>query len=225
MSEPTKAPAEIQAGLRLPFRMKEVGWKPQAVKGNRAMACAYIDARNVMDRLDEVVGVGNWRDDYTVLPDNSVVCQLSVRIAGEWIPKTDVGSPSEQPDGGDRTKAAFSDALKRAAVKFGIGRYLYELPNTWADYDPTKKQFVQPPILPEWAKHPEDRVTGRGAPSRTPTPVQAAAKAIEEAETLDDLKAAFDQVNKSAKLTADEKTRLAAMKDQRKAALKDTVQK
>ena len=60
----------------------------------------------------------------------------------------DVGSQSEQPDGGDRTKAAFSDALKRAAVKFGIGRYLYRLPAQWVDYDSHKREFVKPPTLP-----------------------------------------------------------------------------
>ena len=60
----------------------------------------------------------------------------------------DVGGPSEQPDEGNRRKAAFSDALKRAAVKFGIGRYLYRLPSQWVDYDPQKRQFVRTPKLP-----------------------------------------------------------------------------
>jgi hypothetical protein len=53
-----------------------------------------------------------------------VVCRLRCRIGGEWLTKVDVGSPSEQPDGGDRLKAAFSDAPLQAAVKFGVGRYL-----------------------------------------------------------------------------------------------------
>src|SRR5262249_14174357 len=61
---------------------------------------------------------------------------------------TDVGGQSEQPDGGDRLKAAFSDALKRAAVKFGIGRYLYRLPSQWVDYDDKKRRFVRQPQLP-----------------------------------------------------------------------------
>ena len=49
-------------------------------------------------------------------------------------------------------KAAFSDALKRAAVKFGVGRYLYRLPAQWLDYDSQKRQFARPPTLPDWAK-------------------------------------------------------------------------
>src|SRR5262249_31196354 len=78
-------------------------------------------------------------------------CRLRLRIGNRWITKVDVGGPSEQPDGGDRLKAAFSDALKRAAVKFGVGRYLYRLPSQWLDYDPQKRQFTRTPTLPEWA--------------------------------------------------------------------------
>ncbi|MGH7226293.1 MAG: Rad52/Rad22 family DNA repair protein, partial [Gemmataceae bacterium] len=52
-------------------------------------------------------------------------------------------------------------ALKRAAVKFGIGRYLYRLPSQWVDYDPQKRQFARTPTLP---------------PSALPKPKKAAAK-------------------------------------------------
>src|SRR5205807_4549569 len=95
--------------------------------------------------------VENWEDAYKLLPDGSVMCRLRVKLGDRWITKTDVGSPSEQPDLGDRLKAAFSDALKRAAVKFGIGRYLYRLAAQWVDYDPAKKQLVQLPQLPAFA--------------------------------------------------------------------------
>jgi hypothetical protein len=146
----SNAPVVTRA-LAAPFDLSEVKFKPQAVKGNRALALAYVDVRAIMDRLDNVVGVENWQDRYQLLPDNSVMCQLRIRIGERWITKSDVGGPSEQPDGGDRLKAAFSDALKRAAVKFGIGRYLYRLPQQWADYDPQKRQFASPPRLPDWA--------------------------------------------------------------------------
>lgn len=141
----------IARALAAPFEDTEVKFKPQAVKGNRALALAYVDVRAIMDRLDNVLGVENWQDRYQLLPDNSVMCRLRLRIGDQWITKSDVGGPSEQPDGGDRLKAAFSDALKRAAVKFGIGRYLYRLPQQWADYDSQKRQFVSPPRLPSWA--------------------------------------------------------------------------
>ncbi len=141
----------IANSLAEPFDLKDVEFKPQVVKDNRALALAYVDARAIMDRLDQVVGVENWQDNYQLLTDNSVVCRLRVRFGDRWIAKTDVGSPSAQPDGGDRPKAAFSDALKRTAVKFGVGRYLYRLPALWVDYDPVKKQFASTPRLPDWA--------------------------------------------------------------------------
>lgn len=151
MTDPQTDVKALTAALAAPFAATEIKFKPQSVKGNRALALAYIDARLVEDRLDDVLGVENWQDEYETLQDGSVICRLRLKLGDQWITKMDVGSPSEQPDGGDRLKAAFSDALKRAAVKFGIGRYLYRLPATWADYDPMKKQFSQPPSLPAFA--------------------------------------------------------------------------
>jgi hypothetical protein len=141
-------PAQLASALAQPFDPRQLKWKPGAVSGNRALALCYVDARTVMDRLDEALGPFGWKDDYEIQADGSVLCRLSIRVSGEWITKVDVGGQSEQPDEGDRCKAAFSDALKRAAVKFGIGRYLYRLPNQWVDYDPQRKQFKSTPKLP-----------------------------------------------------------------------------
>src|ERR1700679_4114983 len=115
------AAADIEAltqALSAPFDPREVKLKPAVVTGNRAMALAYVDARVIQDRLDDVLGVDGWQDDYECRDDGSVVCRLRLRLGDEWVTKVDVGGPSEQSDGGDRLKAAFSDALKRAAVKF-----------------------------------------------------------------------------------------------------------
>ncbi|MFN4258805.1 MAG: Rad52/Rad22 family DNA repair protein [Gemmataceae bacterium] len=155
-------PEDITRALAAPFDPHLVKFKPAAVSGNRALALAYVDARVIQDRLDEVLGVEGWQDDYECLPDGSVVCRLRLRIGDEWVTKVDVGGPSEQPAGGDRMKAAFSDALKRAAVKFGIGRYLYRFPAQWVDYDPQRRQFRQPPKLPDGA-HPRET-----APAKPP---------------------------------------------------------
>lgn len=147
-----EAVEEVLTKLAAPFDQSEVKFRPGAVSGNRALALAYVDARVIQDRLDEVLGVLNWQTKHESLPDGSVICQLTIRMNGEWITKSDVGGQSEQPDGGDRVKAAFSDSLKRAAVNFGIGRYLYRLPAIWADFDPKKKQFVNKPQLPAAAQ-------------------------------------------------------------------------
>ncbi len=160
----------IADALAEPFEPREVKFKPQMVKNNRCLAMAYIDARLIQDRLDEAVGVENWEDGYKILADGSVMCRLRVKIGDRWVVKSDVGSPSEQPDGGDRLKAAFSDALKRAAVKFGIGRYLYRLQAQWVDYDTVKKQVAQVPQLPAFAipkKKPAPKVEVKQVPAKT----------------------------------------------------------
>lgn len=151
----TTGPSEVRKltqALAAPFDPSLIRFKPAVVNGNRALALAYVDARVIQDRLDDVLGVEGWQDDYECLADGSVVCRLRLRLGNEWVTKVDVGGPSEQPDGGDRLKAAFSDALKRAAVKFGIGRFLYRLPAQWHDYDPQRRQFVRPPTLPAFAQ-------------------------------------------------------------------------
>lgn len=142
---------EILAALAAPFPESAVKWKPTNVSGNRALALAFIDARAVMDRLDAVLGLGHWSATYREAM-GGVICALSVRIEGEWIIHEDFGGLSAQPDAGDKHKAAFSAALKRAAVHLGIGRYLYRLPRQWADYDPQKRCFTKQPVVPDWAK-------------------------------------------------------------------------
>jgi len=159
---------DLAARLAAPFDPREIRWKAQSVKNNRALAVPYISARTVMDRLDEVVGPENWQTEYVPLADGSVQCRLSLRVGGNWVAKTDVGSPSEQPDEGDRTKASFSDAIKRAAVQWGVGRYLYRLPSVWCDFDPVKKQLAQTPQLPAWA------LPAGAKPTPAPKPAPAA---------------------------------------------------
>jgi len=162
---------QLEERLAAPFDPNEVKFRPASVHGNRALALAYVDARVIQDRLDSVVGVTGWQDEFESLADGSVMCKLRLRINGEWITKMDVGSQSEQPDEGDRRKAAFSDALKRTAVKFGVGRYLYRLPQLWCDYDPQKKQFARRPSLPDWALP----AAANGKPASAPPPAKPAA--------------------------------------------------
>jgi len=81
---------------------------------------SYINARDVMKRLDDVVGSHNWSDRY-VMENERVTCELTVRYGDEWITKSD-GAGETQIEG---EKGIFSDAFKRAAVKHGIGRHLY----------------------------------------------------------------------------------------------------
>jgi len=93
----------------------------------KAIPLAYIDARDVMDRLDEIVGVESWKDEYE-FHGNRTICKLSICIDGQWITKSD-GAGDTNIEG---EKGGLSDAFKRAAVKWGIGRYLYKLKFKWA---------------------------------------------------------------------------------------------
>jgi Rad52/22 family double-strand break repair protein len=111
---------DIFAALAAPFASEEVKIRSQAGK-----QLHYITARTVMNRLDEVVGPENWWDDYVPL-EHSVLCKLSVRLPdGQVLTKADAGGYAGMADPGDDDKSGYADAFKRAAVKFGIGRYLY----------------------------------------------------------------------------------------------------
>lgn len=126
-----------------------MGWKVQSTNKDRTrgLVVAYVDARTVVDRLDEAVGPEGWHDTYEILADQTYtvrsergerrerLVEVRCRLTVLGVTKEDVGE-------GDSLKAAFSDALKRAAVKFGVGRYLYELEKIWVplkDGQPTEK--------------------------------------------------------------------------------------
>ena len=96
----------------------------------RGQALAYIDARDVMHRLDDVCGPENWQTKISHA-NLKTVCEIGIKVDGEWIWKADGGGDTEF----EAEKGAMSTALKRAAVQWGIGRYLYDMPAPWVDLD------------------------------------------------------------------------------------------
>ena len=134
--------------LKAPFKSKSVRWRPGRIRkdGKKATALAYIDSRDVMNRLDTVVGFDNWSDEYHETPTGRLICTLKIKLGNEWVGKSDAAADTNV----EGMKGAISDAFKRAAVKWGIGRYLYYLPEQWVDIDQWKK-IVNPPALPKWA--------------------------------------------------------------------------
>lgn len=114
--------------LAADFPKEDIHWRAQTVtkKGDKALALAYLDARNVMDRLDEVCGIEGWQDRYEV-HGSKTICYISVKIDDEWVTKADgAGDTAVEAE-----KGSLSDAFKRSAVKWGIGRYLYSLDAVW----------------------------------------------------------------------------------------------
>lgn len=118
----TKFP-EIWNALTAPFDKANV--EQRNISGKPVN---YITARSAMNRLDEVLGFEKWEDRYERDPfgGDGVVCILTIELPdGRRVTKSDAGSPSKTGDDGTDDKGAFSDAFKRAAVKFGVGRDLY----------------------------------------------------------------------------------------------------
>lgn len=87
-----------------------------------ATCVAYIDARDAMNLLDECVGAENWQDDYKVI-NNQMFAGVGIYLNEQWIWKWDTGTESET----EKEKGVVSDSFKRACVKWGIGRFLYNL--------------------------------------------------------------------------------------------------
>ena len=150
---------DVSEQLKIPFPVNRVHWRTGSTnkkaqerstgdkyaKATKGMPLAYIDARDVMQRLDEVFGVGKWQDNYFETNSGRIICELSCFIDSMWIKKSDGAGDT----GTEGEKGAISDAFKRAAVKFGIGRYLYAIKSGWIDLDNYGK--FQIPQLPEWA--------------------------------------------------------------------------
>ena len=134
--------------LAIPFKANQVKWRVARItkSGDKAQVLAYIDARDVMDRLDKVVGVENWKDHYS-FEGSRVICHLSIRKKSdtEWITKEDCAGDTQV----EGEKGGMSDAFKRAAVKFGINRDMYAFGTNYAPIN-KYKQIEKEPDLPKW---------------------------------------------------------------------------
>lgn len=160
--------------LAEPFPANEIEWRiAQAGKNDSgiwAKVLAYVSNRAIQHRLDDVLTPAGWRNEFIAGPQGGVLCGLSLRVNGEWVTKW---------DGADNTdieaiKGGLSDAMKRAAVQWGIGRYLYDLEDGWAEVlkaradgakyanckikHQGKEEYAsfywRPPKLPDWALPP-----------------------------------------------------------------------
>lgn len=106
-----------QLKKELPYK-----WRVQSANEYNAICVAYIDSRDVQDLLDEVVGEENWQSDYKEVKGN-VYAGIGILCNEQWVWKWDCGVESKT----EAEKGEASDSFKRAAVKWGIGRFLYAL--------------------------------------------------------------------------------------------------
>lgn len=148
-----------------PFPATDIEWRLQSCgeKDGRfwGKALAYITSRAVQERLDEVCGPDGWQTEIKKEGD-AYLCTLSVRVEHddgtiEWLSRTDGADSTDI----EAVKGGISGAIKRSAVLFGIGRYLYNLKESWANisdkgmYSGKTKEGKwfkwDPPQLPGWA--------------------------------------------------------------------------
>lgn len=177
--------------LAKPFDEKEIEWRCGATNKDKTkcLALPYITNRAIQKRLDAVLGAENWYPTFRDI-DGGFVCTLSIRVGEEWIHKQDGAKNTNF----EAIKGGISDSMKRAAVQYGIGRYLYEAEAIWSP----AKNVGKSTIL---VGTPELKLKGTGTkvaeaeniPTDTPTEpeadkaIQVAIKKLRASETLDEL--------------------------------------
>lgn len=129
---------EIVQKLRAPFSPDVVQWRVGSMTKDKSkgMALAYVDARDVMQRLDDLFGA-EWECRYVAMPNGTTCCEIGLPVGPNGQMKwraNGAGATGDVQDEKSREmaqKGAYSDAFKRAAVVWGIGQYLYELDSPW----------------------------------------------------------------------------------------------
>ncbi len=142
----------ITKKLKEPFEASLIHWRVGATSQDKktGIALAYINARDVMKRFDDVCG-DNWQVDYPF----KGCCRIGLKINDEWLWRSN-GAGETDIEG---EKGVYSDSFKRAAVLWGVGRYLYYLENNWVPIKPQGRShvIVTPPTLPRWALPKQDK--------------------------------------------------------------------
>jgi hypothetical protein len=200
--EPT-APAIDLLRLADKFPAEEIEWRIgragyTSTGKPYGTVLAYVTNRAIMQRLDEVCGPANWRNEYrewTVGGKAGVLCGISIKIGGEWVTKWD---GAEQTDI-EPVKGGLSDSMKRAAVQWGIGRYLYQLEEGYAVLSEQGQYFASgkdkhsgklyrfrwnPPQLPVWALPAKQQSAPKPAPKAPAKPQLASQDQLTEIDKL-----------------------------------------
>lgn len=126
---------DIRTQLQEPFKPNEIEWRVQSQGKNATggkvwcQVFAYIDARALQNRLDDIFTPFGWEDKYEPLGDD-FICTLTVEYNGKKVSKQN-GASKSQVEG---FKGGISNSFKRVCASgFGIGRYLYDLDVMFAE--------------------------------------------------------------------------------------------
>jgi hypothetical protein len=158
----------ITQHLQVPFHPNDIEWRVQreSKDGGSVLVLAYVTNRAIQARLDEVFSPFGWQNSFHEGPQGGLICKLGARAAftdqsAEWIWKEDGAENTNV----EAVKGGLSSAMKRTAVQWGIGRYLYNLTDNWAKLQATKPtpnsqgqqasyhkgKYWSIPELPTWA--------------------------------------------------------------------------
>ena len=108
---------DLEKKLKRPFHpVNQIKWR----EGFKGKDLAYIDARDVMNRLDSVFGIAGWQAGFDFIGAR-MICTIACKIGDDWISKADGSGDT----GIEAEKGGISKSLVRAGVPWGIGRYLY----------------------------------------------------------------------------------------------------
>lgn len=202
--------------LHKPFPANEIEWRVGSTNADktRGLALAYLTARHVMERLDEVCGAENWQDRYE-FHGTRTVCYLSIKIGDQWVTKADGAGDSDV----EAEKGAISDALKRAAVKWGIGRYLYSLASPWVEVEAFGRSVkIKASEYGKLAKLMEGATEPEEPPQAPPIDVNGYLQMLDDATNLEALQSVFKEAWK-AHTGANSRNAIKARYDARKTAL------
>lgn len=149
--------------LSEPFPPSAVSWRVGATTQakDKGMALAYIDSRDVQDRLNAVCG-HEWQCRFPHAAQKTV-CEIGLKIDGEWYWRANGAGDTDV----EQEKGALSDAFKRAAVMWGIGRYLYDIDSPWVPIEQKGKSSV---ITADGLKTLRAILAGQPAPQATVAP-------------------------------------------------------
>lgn len=138
---------EIMKKLKSHFKDDELEFRVGATNPDKTkgLALAYVQARAIQNRLDDVLGFDNWTVEYKEIT-NGFICRLGIKLNNEWIYKEDGAAITDF----ESVKGGISSAFKRVASSgFGIGRYLYSVRNSWFPIHSKGKgyEFISTPKL------------------------------------------------------------------------------
>tara|TARA_R100001530_G_scaffold44863_3_gene33958 strand:+ start:6940 stop:7695 length:756 start_codon:yes stop_codon:yes gene_type:complete len=135
-------PREKLEQLKKPTAKSEIKYRVGSVYDKdrgKATVLSYVDARYVQDTLDNLIGPEFWENRFYEAK-GALFCEITINIDGVKISKSDCGTESDIAP----AKGEASDAFKRAAVMFGIGRDLYSAETMFADLEKKGSKWVLP---------------------------------------------------------------------------------